>query len=372
MVRIDHLNVYNKDVQSTPLDKILEDLGGTIYSRCYSPAPDTPRSLACMQTGLMPYLNGCNTRIKWPRYFIKEGIDTIWDIAANKGYTINLCARQHYIDTGMFRFKKHSHINVFNTFDKFVSSASFEDNSLSFIGTPDIHLAVDDMGGTEKALRDGFRKVSLMFNRYLTEDFIEKFDFTFVFSDHGLQMESERRHQRSKLDLLDDGRNRLLMFMHHKGDTGIKKDDRLASMVDLFATIIQLLQVDKNNQGFSFLEKPMRKITHIEDHTDFLVSPEVMIKQWRVITDLYDVRTDVYHTVGCPNEKVKDMVELYLHEYSPCYADYVKQIKIWDLYSKLKSQDLESYFVGEKRISRIEKLLRKITRRFIGYLCQKF
>ena len=97
MVRVGELNLFNSTKEETHLDHNLKDLGGTLFTRCYTPGPDTPRSNACMQTGLYPYFNGCDTRIKWPKYFIKEEISTIFDHAYNKGFTINACIRKHTV-----------------------------------------------------------------------------------------------------------------------------------------------------------------------------------------------------------------------------------------------------------------------------------
>ena len=71
MIRVDHLSLYNDNMEKTSLDLFFENLGGTILTNCYTPAPDTPRSIACLQSGLLPYLNGCDSRVKWPRYFMK-------------------------------------------------------------------------------------------------------------------------------------------------------------------------------------------------------------------------------------------------------------------------------------------------------------
>ena len=95
MVRVDHLKTYNSDAKECCLDRRLAEIGGTIYTRCFSPGPDTPRSMACMQSGLYPFFNGCSTRIRWPFYFLKEGISTIWDHAAEKKMIVNLSILSH-------------------------------------------------------------------------------------------------------------------------------------------------------------------------------------------------------------------------------------------------------------------------------------
>lgn len=350
MVRVDHLNTYNSQVKLCLLDKRLGDIGGTVYTRCYSPGPDTPRSMACMQTGLYPHFNGCDTRIRWPKYFVKEGVDTLWDHAVANGMKVNLCCNQNETITGFFSFKESDDIKLYFSPDEFVTKADFCEDSLSFIGIPDMHTAIGDYKATDYAFRKGDEIVDLYFEKYLTNDFISQFDYTIIFSDHGYQSEHERNNMKSTLELLDDSRNQLLMFIHENGTTGVTTDNRLASMVDLYATVEQLIGGSDYRQGFSLLEKSQRTITHVEDHQDFKVYPEIMIKQWRVISDDYDIRTDVKNTIISKGvEGDKKAMDTYLREYAPKYADYVKQLQVWGYYDTLKSEESNYYFNGVSR-----------------------
>lgn len=353
MVRLDHLQIFNNEAHNTLLDNTFRQIGGTLFTKCYSPSPDTPRSLACFQTGLMPYFNGCDTRIKWPRYFVKEDVNTIFDHAAEKGFDVNLCVRQSYYDTGIFKFSKNENIHRYNKIDEFVEKGKFSSNSLSFIGTPDLHLAVDDFGATEKAISHGFKEVNRMFDKYINTSFVDSFDHVFIFSDHGLLLESEWIRQKSKIELLKDGRTKLLMLYHKKGDVGINKDNRLASIIDLYSTLEYLIGGEDLRQGYPFVCAPKREMLHIEDHTDFSVKPEVMIKQWRIITNNDDILTDVYHTIRFDNVKADiTPFEEYLGKNSPYYLAYVKQIRIKELYDRLKQSSPTEYFIGDKRIGR--------------------
>lgn len=355
MVRVDHLNTYNSQVKLCLLDKRLGDIGGTVYTRCYSPGPDTPRSMACMQTGLYPHFNGCNTRIRWPKYFIKDDIDTIWDHAVKKGMRVNLCCNQNETITGFFKANETERIKYYFSPEEFAKNADFSDESLSFIGIPDMHTAIGDYKATDYAFKKGDEIVDLYFQRYLTDEFISQFDYTIIFSDHGYQSEKERRNMKSTLELLDDSRNQLLMFVHKKGDKEIVKDNRLASMVDLYATLENLIGGEDYRQGYSLLQVPQRKITHVEDHQDFRVYPEIMIKQWRVISDNFDIRTDVKNTIVVKGgDGDKEIVDAYLREYAPKYADYVKQLQVWGYYDTLKSEESKQYFIGVDRCNLVK------------------
>lgn len=350
MVRVDHLHLYNDHACETLLDKRLQRLGGTLYTRCFTPGPDTPRSLACLQTGLQPYANGCDTRIKWPKFFIKEGISTIWDNAVKRGYNVNLCNNEHEVDTGFFKFKENANIHLCYRPEAFINDMTFDDNSLSFIGTPDMHAAIIDYHASEYGFKKGDQLVDSFFNKFLPDDFISRFDYTFIFSDHGYQTEDESNKMSSKLELLGSGRNQLLMFVHKNNDKGVVKDNRLASLVDLYATIEEIIGGEDKRHGYSFFDKAQRSILHIEDHQDFKVYPEIMIKQWRVISEDFDIRTDIYHTIDNDGHSAElKIIDKYLRENSPKYADYYKQLEVWKAYAVLSGEDNATYYEGSKR-----------------------
>ena len=51
--------IYNKDLEFNEIDKIISRLGGTLYTNCFSPGPDTPRSMAAFLA---------LSSLKWMRY----------------------------------------------------------------------------------------------------------------------------------------------------------------------------------------------------------------------------------------------------------------------------------------------------------------
>lgn len=361
MVRVDHLNVYNPSAKQTLLDSRIKKIGGTVYTRCYTPGPDTPRSMACMQTGLNPYFNGCDTRIKWPKYFVKDSISTIWDHAAQRGMKVNLCGNKNETVTGFFKYAEHDNIKMFYEPSDFINKGDFDSDNLSFVGIPDMHTAIGDYSSTEYAFRKGDKVVDLFFNRFLTDEFIKRFDYTIIFSDHGFQLASERYRMKSTLELLDDSRNNLLMFVHKKDKVGIEYDSRIASMTDLYATIEDLIDGNDMREGYSLLQAPERTTVHIEDHQDFRVYPEVMVKQWRVISDKYDYRTDVSKHILTKGEK-EDIASAtkYLEQNSPKYKEYVKQLQVWDYYATLKSEESRFYYAGVERANSMVVLFFKI------------
>ena len=81
MVRPNLLQTFNKSiVEKSGLDEWFQKLGGSCFVNCYTPAPDTPRSISCLYTGQRPAVNGCETRLQWPYYYLKKNNKTIFDI----------------------------------------------------------------------------------------------------------------------------------------------------------------------------------------------------------------------------------------------------------------------------------------------------
>lgn len=99
-----------------------------------------------------------------------------------------------------------------------------------------------------------------------------------------------------------------------------------------------------------------------------------MVKQWRVISDDFDICTDVTHTLILKGEESdKEKADTYLRENSPKYADFVKQLEIWKYYGTLKSNETKerNYFVGTEREKRSRLIIIKIyhkLRRLVGKL----
>ena len=352
MIRVDHLSLYNDKIEKTSLDLFFENLGGTILTNCYTPSPDTPRSMACLQSGLLPYLNGCDSRVKWPRYFMKSNIETIFDIAVGLGYKVNLCATQSDIETGLFKFKKNENISIYTNIAEFTNAVDLSENTLSFIAIDDYHSAIDDYGGTSLGIKQGQKAILYSLNNFLTPDVVNKCEYCFFFSDHGHALQSEIANQKNKLDLLNDGRTKLFMFYHNTNDKKIIKDSRLASILDLYASVIDLIGSGDLRQGFSFFRNKQRDLLHIEDHADFRVSPEQIVSQWRVISETIDVRTNVLETLNKSGEMVDiHLIRDYLGYVSPSFSYYAKQIDILKMYEKMKQRKTH-YFNGLKRANR--------------------
>lgn len=374
MIRLDHLQLFNQEIKETSLDVFLKALGGRLYTKCYSPGPDTPRSNACLQTGLLPYFNGCETRIQWPKFFIKDNISTIYDTLSQKGYRVNLCAETNLLITGLFRYSPSERIYEYSNPEDFIKKGVIEEDTFSFIRTGDMHAAINDYHATERSFDVGFEMIDIFFKKYITTDYINQYDYTIIFSDHGCGVFKESIKKLDPLYLLGNQRSQLLMFIHRRNDKEIEYDDRISDITDLYATIADIIGENDFRQGYSLLQEAIPgRIIHIEDHTDFKVYPEQMIKQWRIISDTFDIRTDIKH---CLIEKGSEddlkSCEKRLSEYSPSYLKYKKQLDVWKYYDEIRKDEEVNFFVGAPRISKRKNKIIRLTTGAIRCLIRLF
>lgn len=378
MMRTDLLSVYNQNVKDkTSFDLLLEKIGGCIYTNCYTPAPDTPRSLACLQTGLHPYFNGCNTRIKWPKYYVKEEIDTIFDILSNNKILINYYAPKVDLDTGALSIKEGSVVNLFTNIEKFTSNILQSTcDEMDFLTLDDYHWAIDDYGATHKAVKIGHNIISNVLNTFFRTHSYDEFDHIFFFSDHGHKLENEIALMESALELLRDDRAKILMVHRSKRNSGLSIDNRLCSIQDLYATILSIFHLNYDHRDSLSLLSTSKSDVHdhliIEDHADFTVSLNQVISVWRYISDAGSFYTNVckYSKEGYCELSNSTIISL-IKQKSPTYLDYERQMLILKEYSKM-SEKYCTYSNGGKRLGRKKQVLLKVKNKCYRFLIKCF
>jgi hypothetical protein len=278
--------------KDTPLDVGLKNLGGVLYTNCFTPGVDTPRGMASFTTGLPPYKNGCNSRLKWPRFFIKNKMKTIYDLFLEKNYKFSFFSCENDRNLGLFP-EDISKMNIHNetsNLSEYLSSIYLEEDHLLFIGLNDFHWSLDDNGytttGESAAYQDIKKSFDIVFNNLNKDDF----EHIFVFSDHGFKFTHEFKFQKDFL-LLNEDRTNILMLHRKKGDVGINYNNKLCSITDLMPTMKEVLGL-KNIDGVSLFSKKKKKFVIVEDHLSFTPSVNQNIEIWAVVTiDIIYIRT---------------------------------------------------------------------------------
>ena len=283
MIRPNRLSTFNNSLKTqNPFEKTLVDLGGTIYKNCFTEGPDTPRALATIASGLPPYLNGCNTRVKWPKFFLKKELKTIFDLFIDKNYKLSFFSNPNERETGMF--PEHIYkMNIHNTdFDlkNFLSKTKLEEKHLMFISLPDFHWSFDDNGytkfGEKKAYSEINKSFSLIFENFKKDDF----DHIFIFSDHGFKFNYQIRSEKKYL-LMDEDRTNVLMVHRKKGESSLKINEKLCSLNQVYPTINSIL--NNQNSSLSLINGKSKDYIVIEDHLDFAPSINQNIELWSIV-----------------------------------------------------------------------------------------
>ncbi len=278
-----YLRTINADAQRNPMDDLMEEYGGTVYKNCFTPAPDTPRSSACMWTGTYPRTNNCSTRLKYPGDFLNPDLEHIWKILYQKNYDVNIFMRREQERIGLIPLTGHEtvfHKSIYEFFDH----VTITDNSFHFFYLPDFHKYNDDYHYTKR----GFSKGSLhaaglirtIFEHY---DIKNTFDYTIVFSDHGFRIVPQTRHRH----LIESDRTKTLMWLISKGSGPLSADEKLRSNLDVMPTICEMIGYQTEHKaidGISLLSERGHDYVFIEDHDSFEAHLGMIIEHWAVVT----------------------------------------------------------------------------------------
>lgn len=291
MLRPDLLSLYGNKYYSN-VDKYLEQLGGTVFLNCYTPGPDTPRSTACMITGLYPKKNGCNARVKYPEFFLKEDVDNLFNLLVKNNIKLHFYLDKYNRDIGFLPkgFNKEEYIKgsdlIIQEYLKFFKP---EENSFNFFYFPDFHNVVMDNAYSLKTPKKGLNKIYDILKILDNNIDYTEFDYIFFVSDHGYTLKTDL-----KKNVLDSHRSKIFLFIHKKGDTCITYNNKLCSTLDFLLTITKLFEVPSIiTEGYDLFSEKQREYVLLEDHSDFSVNIHQSIEKYGVITPTNKYFTDV-------------------------------------------------------------------------------
>ena len=264
-LRANRLAAFNPDIaQPTLFDNYLHRNGFTVYRNCFTPCPDTYRSLAALMTGIEPWESACNCYNK-PLNPYGLQYKTIFDCLNERGFSFSL-------------FHSHSEPFVFPPFiqkylydgcvlSDFIKQVPSHDNHFTWIGLLDFRKA-------SYFTKYNARKEPFWFQRLdkalsnLETSFLDSYDHVFLFSDHGVMLSNDiKKVDGVPYPFLSENRTQLVMAHHVKGQRETLFRDKLCSMTDIFPTLLHILdgKEDKNSSGFSLLSDKCREFVMVED-----------------------------------------------------------------------------------------------------------
>jgi len=354
MIRPNRLSIFNNKIKfDTPLDESLRKIGGTCFTNCFSQGPDTPRGMATFASGIVPSKNGCDSRVKWPKYFLKNELETIYDLFIKKDYKLSIFSNPNERDLGLFP-DNISNLKVHNRdldLDKFLSNIKLAKDHFIFISLPDFHWSLDDNSytsyGEKKAYKDVKKSFDLIFRNFDKDEF----DHTFVFSDHGFKFIHEVRNEPKYL-LLNEDRTNILMVHRKKGEENVFLNNKLCSIADIFPTLKEILAKDVT-EGMSLMSQNERDYVVIEDHLDFLPDVNQNLGIWAIVKRnfIYLRTLESGYILDRNTRKIKIVVDHMFDnilERESQFKQYTKEYKQLSEYKNILS-NYSTYMHGGKR-----------------------
>lgn len=347
----EYMHICNEKAEINPLDNFFVKLGGTIHTNCYTPAPDTPRSSACMWSGLYPKANGCNTRVKWPKRDLKPEVNNLWKVLHDLDYTVNVYLEEDSKDLGLIPFYGNEHIYS-ETIYQFLNNAEITDNSFNFIYLPDMHNILNEVLYSASNM-----KVAIDYVVFLLEEifsFFENadiFDYLMILSDHGFKnSDADENCQLTKT------RVHSFLLERYSGDNKLIYDRKLRSNLDVFPTICERVGYSvKNHLEGKLLSNPLgHEHVLLEDMDGFSTSISQTVEHWGVITsngDMHWLECDGKWSHSSDGEGFDDFKYLELiKEKMTGYSENHRMYATMALYRKYleKESKRNCYSTGEK------------------------
>lgn len=296
MLCSEYLNIGNDKFNETSIEKYLKEVGGTFYINCYTPAPDTARSAACMWTGKYPRRNGCDGRYKWPRYFLNDNND-IYTVLKNAGYQIEIFCDYIYYETGLFPPSVVLEDKNYN-FKEFLVENKKTENLFTFAYIPDLHHMLAGGGYTVR----NYNRACDFSKKVIQEIFEtkgERYDYILLFGDHGFIMDDQDADQLC----LSGNRTKVGIYIKEKYEREFHIDTKLHSVMDIYPTILDYAGIPYNQDELNAvnLKNGVHSYVLMEDHKHLSDDIGYPISAWQIVTEkgVYWVNEDgKWHSDG--------------------------------------------------------------------------
>lgn len=288
LLRINLMNVYDANNSENKIDQQIKKWGGTLYTSCYTPAPDTPRSMACLWSGQYPIKNGCDNRMKYPFYFLDNNNPNFLELFMNQGYIVNSYIPETTEKVGILPncITNQEKYFVSRNLTEFLNTLKIEDNSITLFNFDDFHWAVSDCYAQKKFVHLGYEKMGEALELIEEKIGIDAFDVMVVFSDHGFKYREEFASNEYFKQLNED-RTKVFMFVHEKGDKKIKYNHKLCSIMDVYPTLCNYAHITYDGSkisGIDLRDEKEYEYILIEDHKTFSALLTQTIEYWGVRT----------------------------------------------------------------------------------------
>lgn len=316
MLKSDKISLINNSIKKGKLEIELEKLGGTIYTNSFSQTPDTGRALASFFTGKNSKNNNCNYQYKFPKYFLKNNEFTLVELLKENNYTYDFLSHGANITLGAFpnkieniiRFGNNSRNTLKKEIAKLKNKIETFENYFLFIGIEDYHLVSDNYGINEKTSEIAKSKLADSIEYLFKKIDKDKFDYIFIFSDHGHKEKIEKT-ERGKLLLLGPDRTRIFLQIRRRFEKELIFNENIKSIVDFLPTFFDILNLENskyNLDGENIFHDRGDRIISLEGNDNFF-DPYSEITLWGAVNKKYIYLTDKKNEIILKNDISKNI-----------------------------------------------------------------
>ena len=369
--------VFNMNYSNNKLLDLMKSIGGVYYNNCFTPGPDTGRSLACVWSGKIPKQNGCISRSNYPKFYLKS--KTFLDILDEYHYTFNFFTNPNEKILGVLPsgYENKGYHNTTLNLKEYVSNINFSyDNVFTYIDLTDFHWAIDDYGANDWGVKEGIRHICESINILIEEGKLYSYDYVFIFSDHGFKFRNEYLYQ-SKLMMLNSDRTNTLLFIHKKGCADFTLNDKLCSTIDFYPTIMNILNFEyvKECSGYSFFSNQEHEYIVSEEHENFYPEINQPICYWSInCKDFYyccSVSDSILMKFNKSNRVSEQECQDILINNCSSYRESMRIKDILKLYSTM-ANDKSFYTNMEKRVKITKmQILNKVKQKFYDFISKR-
>jgi hypothetical protein len=359
MLNTNELNIFNTSKTTSNLEKEILKSNPTIYTNTFAQGADTSRSLSNFWTGINLASNGVYHTGDFPYIHITK--ENFLKLLYNNGFKINIYTSEYKLFSLPPDYKDFSNSSSEN-FELFLDDAlkaiDTNDKTLTYIDIHDYHWAIDDYGASQKGITAGLNEAYLTLNK-VNNLIGQKTDLKIIFSDHGHLFNNQIKSKKEiTKHIFDNSKIRNLLSVSFSNSNETKINTRLTTLMDIFPSIIDYLNLDYDTSklnGLSIFSNKNHSFIFSENSFSLDRKKINSIDGWKVISLDGSIYLDRYGKMFTYGSIDRNRALEFLFRNSKSYRYYSLETLQKRMFDNLDSLNVKSkYTNGNIRIKSIK------------------
>ena len=319
-----------------PLEQLLAQLGGTLFSNCITSAPDTPRSMGIFFSGQSPSSNGLNRRSMWPGPFLSPSTEVLFGRVIEAGHPLKIVAQSVEAAGLLFPSEIQAHATFFASPEQLAAQRGpNEPLEITFVQSNSYHDVVSARAGHKSAHLEGCRILAEEIQNALDSLALGPGDQFVLFSDHGCKLSNDGYGLH---EYINRDRSQVAFYHSDFSNGSMKANDGLFAMEDIHFVVSKLLQDALNDEAavmpISLTIPKTRELVHVEDHAAFSTNIGDPTRRWAVFSEDFEYFESLgagskVHLLKTPgglsSQDAEELAISYLNEFASDYSQLTQQ-----------------------------------------------